>query len=163
MSSIFSAIRSNDSKALLSPMPGHRLLDARLRFRPLGPRDEDVLLALGFLDLVVELAQADLEILGLRLVPDPGLVQLLRPLQRLVVAHQGLGGEIVAAFLHREHRAPFPVLRLLLQVLGIGLELLLVRDGRGRFLLGLGQLRLHVENQLVQHLLGVFGPRDQGH
>ena len=139
----------------------HRLLDPLLGLGPLGPRDQDVLLPLGLFDLVVELAERELELLGLRLVLEPGLVQLLGALEVLVVADQRLLGEVVAALLHREHRPALPVLRLLLHRLGVGLELLLVRDGGGHLLLGLGQLGLHVQDQLVQHLLRVLGPGDQ--
>ena len=42
--------------------PGHRLLDPLLGLRPLGPRHQDVLLPLGLFDLVVELAQRELEL-----------------------------------------------------------------------------------------------------
>ena len=140
---------------------GHGLLDALLRLGPLGARHQDVLLPLGLFDLVVELPERELELLGLRLVLEPGLVQLLRALEVLVVAEQRLLGEVVAPLLHREHRAALPVFGLPLHAFGIGLELFLVRDGGGHLLLGLGELTLHVDDQLVQHLLRVFGPGDQ--
>jgi len=63
--------------------------------------------------------------------------------------------------LHGEHRATLPVVRLALHPVRVGLELLLVGDGGCHLLLGLGQLTLHVDDQLVEHLLGVFGPGDQ--
>ena len=89
-------------------------------------------------------------------------MQLLRVLQVLVVPHEGLLGEIVAALLHREHGAPLPVLGRLLLLLDLRLELLLVGD-RGRyFLLGLGQLPPHLDEQLIQYLLRILSPPNEG-
>ena len=79
----------------------------------------------------------------------------------LAVPHERLLGEVVAPFLDGEHRAALPVLRLL--VLGVGLvaEPLLVGDRRGDLLLGLHELAAHVDEDLRQHLLGIFGPGDE--
>ena len=79
----------------------------------------------------------------------------------LALPHERLLGEIVATFLDREHRLLLPIRRL--AILGVGLiaQPLLVGDRRGHLLFGLGQLRPHVDQNLVEHLLGVFGPRDQ--
>ena len=41
------------------------------------------------------------------------------------------------------------------------LDIAIVRNGGRDLLFRLGQLPLHVDDQLVQHLLGVFGPGDQ--
>ena len=51
------AMRSKVSKALRVGQAAHGVLDRLLRLGALLPRDEDVLLALGLLDLVVERAQ----------------------------------------------------------------------------------------------------------
>ena len=79
----------------------------------------------------------------------------------LALPHERLLGEIVATFLDREHRLLLPILRL--AKLGVGLiaQPLLVGDRRRDLLLGLGELRPHVDQNLRQHLLGIFGPRDQ--
>src|SRR2546430_17179106 len=88
----------------------HGLLNALVGFGALLAGDEDVLLALRLLDPVVQLAQRQLELLGLLTMLDPRLVQLHRALRVLVVPQQRLLGEIVASLLHREHRPALPVL-----------------------------------------------------
>jgi hypothetical protein len=65
-------------------------------------------------------------------------------------------GQIITLLLDREHRPTLPLLGLLFLLLNLGLEFLLVGDGGGNLLLGLGQLTAHVANQLVEHLLRVF-------
>ena len=79
----------------------------------------------------------------------------------LALPHERLLREIVAAFLDREHRLLLPIVRL--TELGVRLiaQSLLVGDRRRHLLLGLGQLRPHVDQDLRQHLLGIFRPRDQ--
>src|SRR6185503_1685320 len=109
----------------------HRLLNALVRLSTLLARDQNVLLALGLFDLVVERTQRVLELVGLFAVLDPRVVELHRVLDMLVVAQQRLFGEIVAAFLHRQHGPLLPVLGELLFLLGLGREALLVGD-RGR-------------------------------
>ena len=79
----------------------------------------------------------------------------------LGLAHERLLGEIVAAFLNGEHRAPLPILRLLELGVGLVAQALLVGDRRGDLLLGLHELAAHVDENLRQHLLGIFGPRDE--
>src|SRR3989454_8802489 len=83
----------------------HRFLDALVRLGAFLPRDQDVLLALRLFDAVVQLAQRQLELLGLLAVFDPGLVQLHRTLRVLVMPQQGLFGEVVPPLLHRQHGA----------------------------------------------------------
>ena len=142
--------------------PGHRLLDALLRLGPLGPRDEDVLLALRLLDLVVELPQRALELLGLGAVLHPGLVQLLGALQRLVVARaapawRGRRGP-PAPPASRGAPSPPPAC---CSASASACSFFSSAIARGHLLLRLGQLRLHVDDQLVQHLLRVLGLADQ--
>jgi hypothetical protein len=139
---------------------GHGLVDAPLRLSPLLLGDEQVPLPLRLLDLVVELPQGALELLGLRGLGLPGLLQHLSPLRVLLLAHERLLGQVVAAFFHGQHRAVLPVPRLLHLVLELRFQLALVGDGRRDLALGLRQLVPHVQDDLVQHLLGVFGPRD---
>src|SRR3954469_23782108 len=79
----------------------------------------------------------------------------------LALAQERLLGEVVAILAYREYGALLPLLRLL--VLGVGLiaQTLLVGNGGSDLLLGLDELLPHVDQDLIQHLLGVFGPRDQ--
>ena len=79
----------------------------------------------------------------------------------LALAHERLLGEVVAAFLDREHRALLPVRACLILGVGLVAQTLFVGDRGGHLLLGLDELRPHVDQDLVQHLLGVFGPGDQ--
>ena len=132
-----------------------------MRLGPLLPRDEDVLLALGFLDLVVQLPQRTFELLGLFAVLDPRVVQLHGVLDVLVVAQQRLLGEVVAAFLYREHGALLPIFGQLLFLLGLRRQALLVGDRGGDLLFGFRQLAAHVNDQLLEHLLRVLGARNQ--
>ncbi len=128
---------------------------------PLLPRDQDVLLPLRLFDLVVELAQRRLQLLGFLAVLDPRLLELHGALDVFVVAQQRLLGEIVAPFLHRENRTLLPVLGKLLFLLGLRGEPLLISDGGGHLLLGLRQLVAHVDDELLENLLRVLGTRDQ--
>ena len=54
-----------------------------------------------------------------------------------------------------------PFLRLLKLLRGLVLKTLLVGDGRGDLLLRFHQLRAHVDNDLVQHLLGLLPKRSR--
>ena len=56
---------------------GHRLLDALLRLGATLARHEQVLLALGFLDLVIEVTQLVLELVRIELVRFPRCLELL--------------------------------------------------------------------------------------
>ena len=91
----------------------------------------------------------------------PRLLQRLRSLQILVVTHEGLLGQVVPPLLHAKHRAPLPLLSLLLLLLDLGLQFLLIGDRGRNLLLGLRQLTAHIRDQLVQHLLRIFCPADQ--
>src|ERR1051325_4933 len=139
----------------------HRLLNALVGFGALLAGDEDVLLALCLLDAVVQLAQRQLELLGLLAMLDPRLVQLHRALRVLVVPQQRLLGEVVAPLLHRQHRPALPILGALFLCVHLRREALFVRDGRRHLLFCLRQLTAHVHDQLVQHLLRVLGTIDQ--
>src|SRR2546426_973472 len=140
---------------------GHRLLDPLVRLGALLARDQDVLLALGFLDLVVQLPERDLQLLGLLTVLDPRVVQRQRPLGVLVVAQQRLLGQVVPPLLHRQDGALLPILGGFLLLVHLRGQALFVGDGRRDLLLGLGQLGPHVDDQLVQHLFRILGARDQ--
>jgi hypothetical protein len=70
-------------------------------------------------------------------------------------------GEVVAAFLDGEHGALLPVLGLAPFGVGLVAEALLIGDGGGHLLLGLRQLRAHVDENLVQHLLRILGGGDE--
>ncbi len=139
----------------------HRVVDALLRLRATLAGDEQILLALRFLDLVVQIAQRVLELFGLELVLLPRLRQLLAVRVVLGLAHERLLGEIVAVLRDREPRLVLPVGALLELGVGLVAQPLLVGDRRGDLLLRLGKLRPHVRDDLIQHLLGIFGPRDQ--
>jgi hypothetical protein len=91
----------------------------------------------------------------------PRLLELLRVLQVLALPYERLFREVVAALLHGEHRPPLPLLGV--AELGVGLvaQALLVGDRRRNLLLRLDELAPHVDEDLIQHLFGVFGPRDQ--
>jgi len=56
-----------------------RLLNPLVRLGALLPRDQDVLLALGFLDFVVELTQRCFELLGFFAVLDPRFCSCTAP------------------------------------------------------------------------------------
>src|SRR5437773_2352150 len=139
----------------------HRFLNALVRLGTLLARDQDVLLALGFLDPIVELAQRDLELVRFLAVLDPRIVQLQGGLRVLVVAQQRLLRQVVAPFLDGQHGALLPVLGGLFLLVDLGRQPLLVGDRRRNLLLRLGQLGPHVDDQLVQHLLGVLSAGDQ--
>ena len=85
----------------------------------------------------------------------------LTVLEVLLSAHQRLFGEIVAAFLHGQHGALLPVVGELELGVRLILEALLVGDRGGHLLLGLGQLVAHVDDDLIQHLLGILGRGDE--
>ena len=116
----------------------HRLGDALLRLGAALAGEEQVLLALRLLDLVVEVAQRVLELLGLGAVRFPRLLELLPVRGVLALAHERLLGEVVAAFLDREHRR-FCSQSAACLILGVGLvaQTLLVGDGGGDLLLRL--------------------------
>jgi hypothetical protein len=82
-------------------------------------------------------------------------------LRVLALAQERLLGEVVAVLADGEYRALLPVVRQPELGVGLVLQALLVGDGRGHLLLGLDQLAVHVGDQLVEHLLGVFGRGDQ--
>ena len=79
----------------------------------------------------------------------------------LLLAEQRLLRELVVAGADRDHRAALPlggVRHLLLELLR---EALLVGDRDRDLLLRLDELVVHVEDDLVQHLLRVFGLADE--
>ncbi len=78
----------------------------------------------------------------------------------LAAAHERLLGELVLILLHGEHRSPLPILSLFQLLPRLILEALLVGDGGGDLLLRLYQLRAHVEDDLIEHLLGLLEFRD---
>ena len=92
---------------------------------------------------------------------DPRLLQLDRVLYVLVVAQQGLLGEVVTPFLYGEHGALLPVFGEFLLLLGLRREPLLIGDRGGHLLLGFRQLAPHVDDQLLENLFRILGPRDQ--
>src|SRR5690606_7105141 len=88
-----------------------RLLNGSLGFGALLPRDEEVLLALGLLDLVVEGAERELELLHRVLLLLQLFQELLAGRVVLLLARQRLLREPFVARAEREHRAPLPFLR----------------------------------------------------
>src|SRR6185295_14566141 len=68
--------------------PAHRVLDGLLSLGPLLPRDQDVLLALGLFDLVVQRAQLVLQLLDGVLLRLPLPLQLQLHLVVLLLARQ---------------------------------------------------------------------------
>jgi hypothetical protein len=70
-------------------------------------------------------------------------------------------GQAVVTGAHGEHRLALPLGRLGSLLLVLLLDALLVGNRDRDLLLGLDQLRLHVDEDLVEHLLRVFGLVDQ--
>src|SRR5690606_26688407 len=140
---------------------GHGLVDPLLGLRALLLGDEEVLLALGLLDLVVQLAQRALELLRLHRLALPGLLEGSGALCVLLLPQQSLAGEVVAAFAHGEHGAVLPLGGLLSLLLDLRLELALVGDRDGDLLLGARELLAHVDDHLVEDLLRVLTARDR--
>ena len=68
----------------------------------------------------------------------------------------GLLRELVLVLLNGEHRPALPVFGFLELLTGLILKPLLVGDRGSDLLLCLYQLRSHVENDLVEHLLGLL-------
>src|SRR5437868_9533000 len=79
----------------------------------------------------------------------------------LALAKERLLGEILATFLQGQHGALFPVRALTIFAVGLIAQSLLVGNSRRDLLLRLCELRPHVDENLIEHLLGIFGPRDQ--
>jgi hypothetical protein len=74
----------------------------------------------------------------------------------LAATHQRLFRELVVVLLNREHGSSLPVFRFLQLLLLLVVEALFVRNRGSDLLLRLHELRAHVENDLVQHLLGLL-------
>src|SRR5579863_9653617 len=140
---------------------GHRLRDPLLRLGTPLPCDQEVLLPLRLLDLLVQVAQGILQLLGLIAVRLPGRFKLLPVREVLVLPEQRLLREVVAPLPDRQHRAVLPILRLAMLLVGLVAQPLLIRDRRRDLLLRLHELRLHVDDDLIQHLLGMFGRGDE--
>jgi hypothetical protein len=94
-------------------------------------------------------------------VGAPRLLERLGVREVLAMADQRLLGEVIPAFLDREHRAPLPVLGLLELAVGLVTQPLLVGDRARDLLLRPHELRAHVDDDLVEHLLGVFRRGDE--
>src|SRR5690606_29457317 len=139
----------------------HGLVDPLLRLRALLLGDQEVLLALGLLDLVVELAQRVLQLLRLGRLAPPGLLQCGSPLGVLLLPQQRLTGEVVSALPNGEDGTALPFLGLPALLLDLRLELALIRDRDGDLLLRAGELLAHVEDHLVEDLLRVLTARDR--
>ena len=138
----------------------HRLRDLLLRFRPLGARDEEVLLALGLVYLALEAAERFLELVYGSLLRFPLLLVAGDGFGVLGVALQGLGSEIVPAGRHGLHGLLLPVGDLPLLGSQLLVQAALVGHGRRDLLLGLAVLGAHILGQLIEHLLRVFGLGD---
>ena len=91
----------------------------------------------------------------------PRLLELLAVRDVLALPHERLFGEIVAPFLDGEHCLLLPIAGLLELRVGLIAQPLFVGDGCRHLLLGLRELTSHVNQNLVEHFLGIFGPRDQ--
>ena len=139
----------------------HRVLDGLLSLGPLLPRNQDVPLALGLFNLVVEHTQLALELLDSVLLMDPLLLKLGRQLLVLLGAGEGLFGQLIVASLHREHGLALPVLAMALLLIPLLFQALFVPDSHRNLFFRLDELRLHVDEDLVEHLLGVLGLGDQ--
>jgi hypothetical protein len=156
---LFDALEGVEGALVLEA--GHRLLDGPLGVGPGGARDDQVLLALGLLDLVVEHPQGALELIDRGLLLLPLLFVLLVELVVLLLALERLLREAVVALADGEHGPALPLGGVGALLLGLLREVLLVGDGNGDLLLRVDELTVHLEDDLVQHLLGVFGPADQ--
>jgi hypothetical protein len=140
----------------------HGVLDGLLGLGALLARDEDVLLALGLLDLVVERAQLLLQLLDRVLLQLP----LLGELGLLLVVLAACGSAPPCARLSSLARTASIALRSHSCTSSTCsshcfFQALLVRDRDRHLLLRLDKLVLHVDDDLVQHLLRVFRLGDQ--
>jgi hypothetical protein len=139
----------------------HRLLDGPLGLGALLSRDEDVALALGLFDLVVEEAERLLQLVDGGLLLGPLIFQGRGELVVLALSGEGFLGQRLVARAKSHHRAPLPLLRvrdLLVELFG---ESFLVGDGCGDLLFRLDELIVHVQDDLIEHLLGIFRAADQ--
>src|SRR5690606_6106957 len=107
---------------------GHRLVDPLLRLCPLLLRNQQVLLALRFLDLVIELTQRVLQALRLLVLPAPGLLECDRALGVLLLPEQRLLRQVVTPLADGQHGAVLPVTCELLFLVELCAQLALVRD-----------------------------------
>ena len=115
--------------------------------------------------------EAVAEPLGPELCDFKRLDRALRPvrdtfeLQRAFdLAARGLReatASVVVAGVYGQHGLALPVLALRGLLVPLLLQALLIADGDRDLLLGLDELGLHVDEDLVEHLLGVFCLRDQ--
>ena len=136
-------------------------MDPTLRLGPLLLGDEEITLAAGLLDLVVQLTERALEVLCFSGLSFPGLLEDHRAIGVLLLTQQCLLREVIASFLDRQHRSVLPVALLFDLGLKLCLELPLIGDGRSHITLGTRQLLAHVQNDLIEHLFGIFRPRDE--
>ena len=70
-------------------------------------------------------------------------------------------GEIITTFVDGQHGAPVPIVGQLELGVGLILQPLFIGNGGGNLLLGFGQLVAHVDDDLIEHLLGVFRRGDE--
>jgi len=132
-----------------------------LSLSPLLLGDEEIPLPLGLFDFIVELTKRSFELLGLLSLGGPGLLNGSGPLGVLLLPDKSLLGQVVSAFLHRQHGPVLPIPGLFDFVVQLRPELSFVGDGCRHLPLGLGQLVPHIQNDLIQHLLGVLRPSNQ--
>ena len=79
----------------------------------------------------------------------------------LAATHECLLCQIVASFLDGQHRPMLPLFSFAQLLRCLILQSLLIGDRGRNLLLGLNQLRAHVDNDLIKHLLRLFCRRDQ--
>ena len=161
-SSTFFDILSKVSKALLLP----EIEDMVLLILSWASARLDLAMSMFFLreafvDLVLELPEGDLELLDRLLLGLPLGLELAGVALVLLLADEGLLGEVVPVGADGEHGLLLPVLGQALVLGGLALELLLVGDGHGDGFLGFDHLLVHVEDELIEHLLGILGLADE--
>src|SRR5207237_4385442 len=107
----------------------HRLVDASLRVGTTLLGEQQILLAIGLFDVVVEAAERILETICLLFVGLPGQIELVPARDVFAATNERLLGEVVLILLHCEHRSALPVLGFLQLLAGLILEALLVGNG----------------------------------
>src|SRR5690606_28063993 len=139
----------------------HRFVNSLLRFCALLASDEHALLALRLFDLVIQRAQSQLELVNGSLLLLPLLAVLGDHAVVLFLARQRLAGQGVVASTNGQHGFLFPLRRLLRRTVHLTRQALFISDGSSHLLFCRRQLFTHVDDELVQHLLGIFRRADE--
>src|SRR5947209_2094913 len=134
--------------------------DLRLGLGSPSAGDQQLFFGLRVLNLGLELVQRIFELLDLTRLLVVLLLEAGGSLLERVAARQRLARHVVLALLDSQLGSLLPVGGLGLVVLVALVELLLVGDGRGYLRLDLHKLVVHIGDQLLDDLLGVFSAID---